>query len=755
MVSLKSPLKADLPEKDAEWYRHGRVVFANDPPRFSVILQDMVLGANGAIGIRQDGRWISSADPDVPVTLELQEPHIEDSDQLGTFTLITCRWVVAGVPVVTEVKMYNKRPILAFGIMFPEGLEGCATDDHHDLAAAFPILENHSSLGLVFAFTDRNFSQSMATFSPTPGPLVFFNENLDVAVLGPTRNFAESMIAPGTVNGVEGARISCGLEGNLEVIPAGVWHETLWVFGNGIRDTLMEWGECIRLMYGRQEPSLAGDLAISHLGIWHDNGGHYYYNVEEFGDYVKTFLAIKEEAIRKKIPYRYFHLDSWFYPKAPGRRGCLKWEPDPALLPAGIPALVERMGMPCMCHARYFDASTPYANQYKMVVEEHAAPAPAPSPQRWALVDDFSLWEHLMDNCVQWESFCYEQDWMISQWEFFEYLRAGWGRANKWLAEMSMAAQVRDLTIQYCMTPSNLLMAAVQFPNVTHVRVSGDYHADWRKDARHTQLTQTGMLAWALGIVPYSDVQKSSTNPTEEHPEEYPLMEVLLATLSCGPVGFGDQVGHQDPAIIRQSCRPDGLLLKPDYPLHPWDQAFVSHAAPYWMVTESVAGYSTWYYVMVVNFWPDGVETWTTSLAALGKEPTEKELVLYDYRARTARSFSPSEPFGTELADQDFAYYVVAPAFPGEFALLGFADKVAMMSAQAIVNFRVTGRSALAVINWVPGTEVHLLVYNPPGTVTVESNPDCGIEVEKRADSPLVTVSYLCSANRTELIFKW
>jgi hypothetical protein len=49
--------------------------------------------------------------------------------------------------------------------------------------------------------------------------------------------------------------------------------------------------------------------------------------------------------------------------------------------------------------------------------------------------------------------------------------------------------------------------------------------------------------------------------------EVLPEREILIATLSTGPVSPGDAINYTNAERIMKCCRPDGLILKPDRPL--------------------------------------------------------------------------------------------------------------------------------------------------------------------------------------------
>ncbi len=80
------------------------------------------------------------------------------------------------------------------------------------------------------------------------------------------------------------------------------------------------------------------------------------------------------------------------------------------------------------------------------------------------------------------------------------------------------------------------------------------------------------MFADAIGLAPFKDVFWSSTlepgAPYKGSPREVlPDREMVIATLSTGPVGSGDAINYTNVERIMRCCRQDGLILKPDRPL--------------------------------------------------------------------------------------------------------------------------------------------------------------------------------------------
>ncbi len=111
-------------------------------------------------------------------------------------------------------------------------------------------------------------------------------------------------------------------------------------------------------------------------------------------------------------------------------------------------------------------------------------------------------------------------------------------------------------------------------PRVTQARVSDDYQTHISHPDSHFQwnIGVTSMFADALGMAPYKDVFWSSSNEPGA-PSKAPVMEpvsdreILIATLSTGPVTPGDAINYTNVKRIMRCCRQDGLILKPDRPI--------------------------------------------------------------------------------------------------------------------------------------------------------------------------------------------
>ena len=198
-----------------------------------------------------------------------------------------------------------------------------------------------------FSFVMTTFAPPKDAIVPSAGPLLLYNDKFETMMVSPADHFLISMINP------RGNRLQIGLEGNLKSVPSGFEHPVVFYFGKGIRNSFDGWGSLLRKWHKKERPGLYADVGLSYLGYWTDNGAYYYYKTIKGLNYEQTLLKIKDEADRIGVPFRYFQLDSWWYPKVTDKKsgigvfdvvkhfisgGAIKWEARPELFPDGLEA---------------------------------------------------------------------------------------------------------------------------------------------------------------------------------------------------------------------------------------------------------------------------------------------------------------------------------------------------------------------------------------------------------------------------------
>ncbi|GAB4307424.1 MAG: hypothetical protein Kow0069_04930 [Promethearchaeota archaeon] len=720
MYGKASPLRENLPLKDDGWWRRLRVLFDDDAGEYSLVAGEKILFRAGGLGVRSAGKWLETADPGVHWEVEREAP-IEDSDQLGSFQLLNWTWSVEGVDVVTEVKVYRSQPVVAWGFAFPRGL-ATEAGKPGKLCAAFPCATNSSTLALAFGYGGEVELVPTSVGDEFPGPLVLYNENFDALAIGADRNFSAAVTR--LVDGQErGPRVLCGLRGAFKQLPAGIWHEVLWVFANGVVDALDHLGQLVRLKYDRQEPSLAEDLSVSHLGC---------HPVAVRGPAGSSVTS-------PNLPCRHAVVEL-----GGGRLEQLLAGRGPEV---GAPETPE---MPVTFCLSRLDASEVGSWSHDFVVEEHEVGGQV---RRYALVDDFSFWEKLSDRVKSLGGICLQVRDVGEQWQFFDHFKARLESSKKWLVELSMAADSRGLSVSFGQLPPNLLGACAQLPNVSQVCCGTSRAENARDGGRDADwvvgFAQAAWLAWSLGIVPCLELESARLGRAASD------LELLVAALSCGPVIIDPS---DDRALL--TCRPDGLLLKPDHPLAPVDLNFVTHDKHYWLVTASTVGDLTWHYWLGVG--GDGVgEPWVT--------PWELGVDLGVPRDASVAYWTPV-PDGREVEvalggcydevpgprpPATHAHVVASPPLGNNSFLLGLANKLVPGSAQVLRGWHRTGhRRGRLDVEWVAGRSLELLLFDPDAEVEAAAR---GARLEANEPDPKGVRSFVatCRGARFHVELGW
>ncbi len=557
------------------------------------------------------------------------------------------------------------------------------------------------------SFANDAFAPPKDTLVPSQGPAVFYNDNFETVLVSPLDHFMVSLIGP------KERRFQIGLEGDLKSIPAGFDHPVIFYFGQGMRNSFIGWGDLLLQWHNQKREGPYSDVGLSYLGYWTDNGSYYYYKTEPGMNYQDTLLAVKADADRAGVPFRYFQMDSWWYFKSEGKRtgigifdwvkalmggGVIRWEARPDLLPDGLSGFQKKLNLPLIAHNRWYDKNNDYRRDYQFVDGVGDRNPAFPIEDRF--------WEMIMENAKNWGVEVYEQDWLLTQWDMIPYLRESVDAGEKWLKAMSRSAEKRGLTIQYCMANPGMFMQSAKYPNITQVRPSGDYLAGAPKQMFWIPFTKTSMLAWAVGLYPWKDVFLSSSGQRAVRDERHPEEETLISILSAAMVGPGDRIGSINKDLLMRTCRRDGLLLKPDLPAMPIDRMFVENNTLYTIITESRTGIGTYYYVAGFNIFPQKYRERELSFQQLGIGPGK--YLVYDWKDKSFQTGKDRVEFPKNLDRYRSAYYVAVPDFEKTPALIGEQEKFITVSKARFPELAVKDNKLKLTIAGVPGEELEL-----------------------------------------------
>jgi len=653
-------------------------------------------------------------------------------DELGAFVRAEVGGLAA--PLHASVRAYRNQALLVFRLETDAELRGFGGGTFADPSVVWPALQPSTRAAGGVAPGTRTYGHQYSEFAlPVSGgdaatgflfaphrpaivePLLFVAPNGRTLLLAPLDQFHEQIIAvPRDVDHEEDG-IRCGWHGDLADVPAGFATELcLWAAASP-RATLDLWGRTLRRRHATHRRGRYADDGVGKLSYWTDNGAVYYYRTAPDLDYTQTLEAVLEELRRARVPVCSVQLDSWFYPHALTREvsadgaplvpptGMLRWEPRADLFPAGWSDLRRRLGgLPLILHSRHFSSESPYWREYACW-EDGAYAHPR----------DARLRERLMESAAAWGVITYEQDWMVESFLGVRGLRAGPGRARAWQEGLDRAAGARGMTLQWCMSTPADFMQTVSLANLVSIRTSGDYRYLFDNGLNWVWFLHVNALARALGLIPYKDVFISHGKTANSAGEDYVEVESLLAALSSGPVGIGDEIGCTDRGIVMRTCREDGVLVKPDVPIAALDRCFLRNAylEPQPLIGETYSDHPAgrWCYVAVFNAYR-GKEPidYRVAVDTLGESAPRGPVIAFDWRQRTCTQLAAGGAWSGSLSWQDWEYRVLCPVLDGEVAVIGDVSKYATAGDRRIAAIRVTDGALQFDVLGVPGTAVEI-----------------------------------------------
>ncbi|HTV47343.1 MAG TPA: hypothetical protein VMG59_02760 [Phycisphaerae bacterium] len=656
-------------------YGSNRTVLAEDtsiPGNFSFSFSNVRLFfnlSNGDYGFSTltpawtfSGNIGSPASNFVPVT---------GKDNLGSYFQCSFDFISDGQKTHGILRVYKESDIALVGVQ------------GGDAKTVFPDFTSIPKGLHLLSF--QNAVMSPPTFSAQPGsmPWVLFDDNYNTLVVSPA---AEFMLADLIGDGIN--RIATGLNPHSDGAKAAQPRWTMLVFGHGIQSTLSGWGKSLNALYNVQRPDNESNVILRDFGYWTDNGADYYYNYDPKLGYAGTLLAVADEFKAHGVPLGYMELDSWWYsktytyvngkqlkPKAsklPSQDwnaeaiadwnrygGTWEYRATPELFPDGLEAFDQKLGMPLIVHARWIDPKSPYHEQYQI-----SGVAPV-DPDWWK-----STAGYLADSGV----ISYEQDWLNYIYQYSPGLQTSLDTADQFTGNMSDSMASHDISLIYCMPLPRFFLQGATSTELSISRCSGDRfeQSKWR------DFMYTSSLAGALGIWPWTDTFFSRETGN-----------ILLSTLSAGPVGVGDGLGSESWDNIQKVIRPDGRIVKPDMPLLPLDQTILADAEkkhqPFLAATYSDQGVKT-AYLFAWRRKGDG-ESAQVSLSDLNLP--DGKYVVYDYFNHTIRMIDQTSPLQISLDTNDWQYDIIAPVTEAGIGMLGDLQRFVPMGRQRIADISV------------------------------------------------------------------
>ena len=556
----------------------------------------------------------------------------------------------SGAARQAAIRIYSGSRAVLFTMSLPSG--GPNTVSFPSLSG-YPQGLNH--IGYCGLFGYPSFAGSS-----TESPWIAFDQAFDTAILSPASHF---MVA---TTGVSSGQLASGISTQITSLPAGFTQQTLLVIENGINRAFDTWGKLLTGVTGKARLANDADLTLNKLGYWTDAGSTYYYSTEPGLNYPETLSAVKQDFARQGFALGYLQLDSWFYPKGQAaswldmQDGIYQYFAASPPFASSLPGFRAALGIPLVTHSRWIDPASPYRQQYAMSGNVSI------DPLYWGAVAQYLSASGAV---------AFEQDWL------FDKATTDYNLTDEdaFLGNMSAAMSQQNIGIQYCSGSARHFLQSSLYGNVTSIRASMD-----RFNRPHwTNFLYASRLVSAVGTWPFTDVFLTSETSN-----------LLLATLSAGPLGVGDRIGSIDAQNLARSVRPDGVIVKPDVPIAPTDASFWSDSlnaqAPMIAATYSDFGsLRAWYLFLYAQ----GTNTQTAfRLADAG---VTAPVFLYDYVQRTGSVVQPGDLLSENVPD--YAYMIAAPIGASGMAFLGDAGHFVSLGKKRITQLSDDGALHVSV----------------------------------------------------------
>lgn len=560
-----------------------------------------------------EGQWHGTSGKNATMN-QVSRQHYMSSDELGNFSCVNISWSVAtrqSVLIHTSFKTYLESCMVILIQEIPQGVQGTNASkavmpkDGHQLeeGAHPPILsfpsfavEELENLGFltwkgvfakaIYGKGPKGVAQHLAGLSSN-GPVLLFNRAFNTLVVSPLDNFKSAV----HTFSADANAWETGVSSEIQSLPKGFYHRTLIMAGVGITQAMDEYGQTIRKVYSTKRPLQRKDPVVNYLSYWTDNGAYYYGDQwKEAGgggsecnetSMTRVAQALQRQDLLKAV--RIWQLDDWWYPGHPAVWVyCVEnWTLIPPAFNKSLKELSAVLGKPWLLYVPFFCPSNIYMKQFKFLHGSHGATAfTVPYPD-----DALAFYRMLFDYGMANGMSGFEHDFLNFNFLAVPHFRQNLGASAHWLQAMDQAATERALALQFCMALPSDLMQSLEFGSTTNYRASGDYASSENFD-----IGASSLLGYALQLRPSKDnlwthrPEQAAASGKPWGPHQNPgsncELNLLIATLSTGPVGVADQAGDSNATLLLRSIRSDGLILQPDKPATSIDASFTMALEP-------------------------------------------------------------------------------------------------------------------------------------------------------------------------------
>jgi hypothetical protein len=590
----------------------------------------------------------------------------DGTDGVGSFNEITFDYATARN---SGIRLYNGIRVVLLSTTY--GQAGPNTDP-------FPHFAKYPKD--LFTFSYNGLWNYAFGYLSGRSPWLFYDAQAHAFLFSPAANYMTAQTETTSDSGIQAA-----IDPQITALPAGFTHRSILAFGSGINSAFETWGRTLTAISGKNRPTNDSITLLNKLSYWTDAGAAYYYHPQDGTQIVPTLQKVAPQFAQAGTPIGSMELDSWYYPKGSppawqlNGSGMSTYQADTNIFPTGLAAFQQSLGLPLITHARWIDAKSPIRDKY--AVSNNVSI----DPQYW---QDYA--QYLVNNGVE----VLEQDWLSQQASTNFNLTDPYLFLDNMASKMAAAGR----KLVYCMPLPAHFLQSTNYDNVVAVRVSNDAFARSKWDG----MLLFSRLAGAVGLWPFADELSSNS-----------LKDVLLSTLSAGPLGSGDALGTVNGANLQQAVRADGVIVKPDAAIVPLDASFTAisqdQTAPMVASTYTNHGGIRTAYVFAYD----------RTVGALGAIAFSPEAVgvagpayVYDYFQAKGSVVSARAQF-TDAVDYSGSYYIVAPIGRSGMAFLGDAGMFVAVGKKRVEQLSDDGTLHVSLRFAVgePSVVVHL--YSP------------------------------------------
>ena len=641
--------------------------------------------------------------------------------QIEKYSLKSSDNVIEAIITFQNLKKFGQ---ILIRLDFINKIEGCSTGAYNRPCIDL-FYTNKSNLSNILAFKTEEYPKPYSKFDFVESPIMLFNNDLDTLMIGPSENphlfvaYAEKK---------DPTKHHLGIEGLVDLIPENFAFELLIVPGKGLVSSWLLFGDRFMMLHNRTQRTAAyGSVSQNYLGYSTMEGSAYFGRTEKDLDILQTLMLIKEEANLFEIPYLYYSLGTWFYPK---KDGLLKWDANYEEIPGGTANLQETLQSGIIAAFSWFSFNTLYKTESNQWIDEVLMEKKKEIKRSLPLGSD--VWTDIIETSKKWNCYTLEIEDLSEIFEFFTSFKKNVSLFIEFLKILCDVCIAHEFKIIVSKTPANFIPLFSMFSPIIQAVVCENYSYSCSCSEKITDALGASLYLWAFGIWPTKNaafsMHKERQSGKKESRVPYPF-DLLVSSLLSGAIALGDKAGAQNAELILQTCREDGLLLKPDRPLLPVELMLLDHNKPYIATTYSINSGKIWEYVLALKIDDNPSTECFYTLKDLGINGGT--WVYYDYFDKLVIPIDSNTKLGgygqyNQLKKKgDYHYGILAPVYTNGIAFIGLRDKFITVPNAVIQSVEEIADGLVIKGSYCPNKDFSLVIYSEksPKSVTFNDTP--------------------------------